>query len=87
MAPAADRPPPPAINARGTPTDQFSVVGRNATVTGASQGTGRTIAERLAADVVQFFASDAAAFVTGETVTVRGVPRPGNGFDADLRLE
>ena len=32
------------------PTDQFSVNGRNAIVTGASQGIGRTIAERLAAD-------------------------------------
>ena len=68
------------------PTDQFSVVGRNATVTGASRGIGRTIAERLAADIVQFLASDAAAFVTGETVTVKGIPRPGNSFDADLRL-
>jgi NAD(P)-dependent dehydrogenase (short-subunit alcohol dehydrogenase family) len=75
-----------AVDARGMPTDQFSVVGRNATVTGASQGIGRTIAERLTADVVQFPASDAAAFVTGETVTVRGVPRPGNSFDVDLGL-
>jgi NAD(P)-dependent dehydrogenase (short-subunit alcohol dehydrogenase family) len=33
------------------------------------------------ADVVQFLASDAAAFVTGETVAVRGVPRPGNSFE------
>jgi NAD(P)-dependent dehydrogenase (short-subunit alcohol dehydrogenase family) len=39
------------------------------------------------ADVVQFLASDAAAFVTGETVTVKGVPRSGNSFDADLGLE
>ena len=62
-------------------------MGRNATVTGASRGIGRTIAERLATDIVQLLASDAAAFVTGETVTVRGVPRPGNSFDADLRLE
>jgi len=39
------------------------------------------------ADVVQFLASDAAAFVTGETVTVKGVPRAGNSFDVDLGLE
>ena len=39
------------------------------------------------ADVVQFLASDAAAFITGETVTVEGVPRPGNSFDVDLGLE
>ena len=39
------------------------------------------------ADVVQFLASDAAAFVTGETVTAKGVPRPGNSFDVDLGLE
>ncbi|WP_254837901.1 SDR family NAD(P)-dependent oxidoreductase [Natronomonas marina] len=39
------------------------------------------------ADVVQFLASDAAAFMTGETVTVKGVPRPGNSFDVDLGLE
>ena len=30
------------------------------------------------ADIVQFLASDAAAFVTGETVTVKGVPRARN---------
>ena len=41
---------PPAVDARGIPTDQFSVAGRNAIVTGASRGIGRTIAERLAAD-------------------------------------
>jgi NAD(P)-dependent dehydrogenase (short-subunit alcohol dehydrogenase family) len=39
------------------------------------------------ADVVQFLASDAAAFMTGETVTVKGVPRAGNSFDVDLGLE
>jgi NAD(P)-dependent dehydrogenase (short-subunit alcohol dehydrogenase family) len=39
------------------------------------------------ADVVQFLASDAAAFIAGETVTVRGVPRPGNSFDVDLGLQ
>ncbi|QLD91102.1 SDR family oxidoreductase [Natronomonas salina] len=39
------------------------------------------------ADVVQFLASDAAAFMTGETVTVKGVPRPGNSFSVDLGLE
>ena len=35
------------------------------------------------ADVVQFLASPAAAFVNGETVTVKGVPRPGNSMSAD----
>jgi NAD(P)-dependent dehydrogenase (short-subunit alcohol dehydrogenase family) len=39
------------------------------------------------ADVVQFPARDAAAFVTGETATVKGVPRPGDRFDVDLGLE
>jgi NAD(P)-dependent dehydrogenase (short-subunit alcohol dehydrogenase family) len=39
------------------------------------------------ADVVQFLASDAAAFMTGETVTVKGVPRAGNSFDVDLGQE
>ena len=39
------------------------------------------------ADIVQFLASDAAAFVTGETVTVKGVPRPGNSVDVDLGLQ
>ncbi len=38
------------------------------------------------ADVVQFLASPAAAFITGETVTARGVPQAGNAFDADLGL-
>lgn len=39
------------------------------------------------ADVVQFLVSDAAAFMTGETVTAKGVPRAGNSFDVDLGLE
>ena len=39
------------------------------------------------ADVTQFLASPAAAFITGETITVKGVPRPGNSFDSDLGLE
>lgn len=39
------------------------------------------------ADVVQFLASDGAAFMTGETVTAKGVPRAGNSFDVDLGLE
>jgi len=39
------------------------------------------------ADVVQFLASPAAAFVTGETVTVKGIPRAGNSMSEDLGLE
>lgn len=39
------------------------------------------------ADVAQFLASDAAAFMTGETVTAKGVPRPGNSFEVDLGLQ
>jgi NAD(P)-dependent dehydrogenase (short-subunit alcohol dehydrogenase family) len=39
------------------------------------------------ADVVQFLASPAAAFVNGETYTVKGVPRAGNAMTADLGLE
>ena len=39
------------------------------------------------ADVVQFLVSPAAAFMTGETVTVKGVPRPGNSMQHDLGLE
>jgi NAD(P)-dependent dehydrogenase (short-subunit alcohol dehydrogenase family) len=39
------------------------------------------------ADVVQFLASPAAAFVTGETYTVKGVPRAGNSMSADLGLQ
>ena len=39
------------------------------------------------ADVVQFLASPAAAFVNGETYTVKGVPRAGNSLSSDLGLE
>ena len=39
------------------------------------------------ADVVQFLASPAAAFVDGETYTVKGVPRAGNAMSADLGLQ
>ncbi|OLZ39917.1 3-oxoacyl-ACP reductase [Natrinema saccharevitans] len=39
------------------------------------------------ADVAQFLASPAAAFMNGETVTVKGVPRAGNSMSADLGLE
>jgi NAD(P)-dependent dehydrogenase (short-subunit alcohol dehydrogenase family) len=39
------------------------------------------------ADVVQFLVSPAASFMTGETVTVKGVPRPGNSMQHDLGLE
>jgi len=39
------------------------------------------------ADVVQFLASDAAAFINGETVTVKGTPRAGNAMSADLGLD
>ncbi|MFB6142962.1 MAG: SDR family NAD(P)-dependent oxidoreductase [Halorientalis sp.] len=41
------------------------------------------------ADVVQFLVSPAAAFMTGETVTVKGVPRPGNSMEnaTDLGLQ
>ena len=39
------------------------------------------------ADVVQFLASPAAAFVNGETYTVKGVPRAGNSMSSDLGLE
>jgi len=39
------------------------------------------------ADVVRFLASPAAAFVNGETYTVKGVPRAGNAMDAELGLE
>jgi NAD(P)-dependent dehydrogenase (short-subunit alcohol dehydrogenase family) len=39
------------------------------------------------ADVVQFLASNAAAFINGETITVKGTPRPGNAFETDLGLE
>ncbi len=33
------------------------------------------------ADVVQFLVSPAASFMTGETVTVKGVPKPGNSME------
>lgn len=36
------------------------------------------------ADVVQFLASPAASFMTGETVTVKGVPKPGNSFEIGI---
>jgi NAD(P)-dependent dehydrogenase (short-subunit alcohol dehydrogenase family) len=39
------------------------------------------------ADVVQFLVSPAASFMTGETVTVKGVPRAGNSMETDLGLE
>ena len=39
------------------------------------------------ADVVQFLASPASAFMTGETVTVKGVPRAGNYGNGDLGLK
>ncbi|MFA9502438.1 SDR family NAD(P)-dependent oxidoreductase [Natrinema sp. H-ect1] len=39
------------------------------------------------ADVAQFLASPAAAFMNGETVTVKGVPRAGNSMSQDLGLE
>ena len=39
------------------------------------------------ADVVQFLASDAAAFIDGQTLTVKGVPSPGNSMSDDLGLE
>ncbi|WP_247006549.1 SDR family NAD(P)-dependent oxidoreductase [Halorientalis litorea] len=38
------------------------------------------------ADVVQFLVSPAAAFMTGETVTVKGVPRPGNSMSNTSEL-
>ncbi|WP_136716484.1 SDR family NAD(P)-dependent oxidoreductase [Halorientalis salina] len=39
------------------------------------------------ADLVQFLVSPAAAFMTGETVTAKGVPRPGNSMEHDLGLQ
>ncbi len=39
------------------------------------------------ADVVRFLATAGAAFMTGETVTVKGVPQPGNSISSDLGLE
>lgn len=38
------------------------------------------------ADVVRFLASPAAAFIDGETITVKGVPRAGNSMSEDLGL-
>lgn len=59
-------------------TDQFGVAGQTTLITGASQGIGRVTAERFAADgadVVQFLASRASSYMTGETVEAKGVPR------------
>jgi NAD(P)-dependent dehydrogenase (short-subunit alcohol dehydrogenase family) len=39
------------------------------------------------ADLVQFLVSPAASFMTGETVTVKGVPKPGNSMSDGLGLE
>jgi NAD(P)-dependent dehydrogenase (short-subunit alcohol dehydrogenase family) len=39
------------------------------------------------ADVVQFLVSPAAAFVNGETLTAKGVPRAGNAMNVDLGLD
>jgi NAD(P)-dependent dehydrogenase (short-subunit alcohol dehydrogenase family) len=39
------------------------------------------------ADTVQFLASPAAAFINGETLTVKGVPRPGNSMSTELGLQ
>ena len=39
------------------------------------------------ADVVQFLVSPAASFMTGETVTVKGVPKPGNSMSTGLGLD
>ncbi|ADD04865.1 putative oxidoreductase (short-chain dehydrogenase family) [Natrialba magadii ATCC 43099] len=39
------------------------------------------------ADAVQFLASPAASFITGETLTIKGVPRAGNSMSQDLGLE
>jgi len=39
------------------------------------------------ADVAQFLASDAAAFINGETITVKGTPRPGNSMSTNLGLD
>ncbi|SDR16040.1 SDR family NAD(P)-dependent oxidoreductase [Natronobacterium texcoconense] len=39
------------------------------------------------ADVVQFLASPAASFITGETLTAKGVPKAGNSMSQDLGLE
>jgi NAD(P)-dependent dehydrogenase (short-subunit alcohol dehydrogenase family) len=39
------------------------------------------------ADLAAFLASPAASFVTGETYTAKGVPRPGNSMNHDLGLK
>jgi NAD(P)-dependent dehydrogenase (short-subunit alcohol dehydrogenase family) len=39
------------------------------------------------ADVARFLASPAASFMNGETVTVRGIPQPGNAPALDLGIE
>lgn len=39
------------------------------------------------ADLAVFLASPAASFITGETYTAKGVPRPGNSMSNDLGLE
>lgn len=39
------------------------------------------------ADLVQFLVSPAASFMTGETVTAKGVPKPGNSMSDGLGLE
>ncbi|WP_323172132.1 glucose 1-dehydrogenase [Natrialba sp. PRR66] len=39
------------------------------------------------ADAVQFLVSPAASFITGETLTAKGVPRAGNSMSQDLGLE
>jgi NAD(P)-dependent dehydrogenase (short-subunit alcohol dehydrogenase family) len=39
------------------------------------------------ADLVQFLISPAASFLTGETVTAKGVPKPGNSMSTGLGLE
>jgi len=38
------------------------------------------------ADVVQFLVSPAASYITGQTLTVKGVPRPGNSASSDEEL-
>ena len=39
------------------------------------------------ADLTAFLASPAASFITGETYTAKGVPRPGNSMSNDLGLK
>jgi NAD(P)-dependent dehydrogenase (short-subunit alcohol dehydrogenase family) len=38
------------------------------------------------ADLVRYLVSPAATFVNGETITIKGVPRPGNSISSDLDL-